>query len=189
MWFFSTRFSSASRRLLCSSALFAFLLLGANCAFAFDVDLTWDKSEDSDATGYMVHYGEESGNYTAKVDAGNSNSYTVKGLLAGRTYFFTVTTYDPSRNESGYSNEASRTVLQGEQNNSMPSDTVSGNKMLASGAANVGSSGSGGGGCVVSDGSRDISLPLLAGLALLGAIGRARTSCLLRLNKKINRYR
>ena len=182
MRFFSTRFSSASRRLLRSSALFAFLLLGANCAFAFDVALTWDKSEDSDATGYMVHYGEESGNYTAKVDAGNSNAHTVTGLLGGRTYFFTVTTYDPSRNESGYSNEASRTVLQGEQSNSMSSDTVSNNKVLASGAANVGSSG--GGGCVVGDGSRDISLPLLAGLALLGTMGRTRTSCPLRLNRK-----
>jgi hypothetical protein len=114
MWFFSTRFSGASRRLLRQSTLFAFLLLGANCAFAFDVALTWDKNEDLDTPGYMVHYGEESGNYIAKVDAGNSNSHTVTGLLTGRTYFFTVTTYDPSRNESGYSNEVNRTALQGE---------------------------------------------------------------------------
>ena len=182
MRFFSTRFSSALLRLLRSSALFTFLLLGANCAFAFDVALTWDKSEDLDATGYMVHYGEESGNYTAKVDAGNTNSHTVTGLLAGRTYFLTVTTYDPSRNESGYSNEVNRTVLHGEQSSSISLDTASNKKISTSGAASVG--GSGGGGCVIGDGARDISLPLLAGLALLGAMGLARSSSPLRLRSE-----
>jgi hypothetical protein len=50
-----------------------------------------------------------SGTYSDVVDAGMTTSYTISGLAPG-TYYFAVRAYDASGNESGYSNEASKTI-------------------------------------------------------------------------------
>ena len=64
----------------------------------------------TDLAGYKVHYGTSSRNYTAVIDVGNVITYKVKGLKPG-TYFFVVTAYyNTLRNESGYSNEVSKTI-------------------------------------------------------------------------------
>lgn len=59
--------------------------------------------------GYKVYYGTSSGNYTQSVNIGAATTYTVSGLLPG-TYYFNVTDYDSSGNESGFANEVSATI-------------------------------------------------------------------------------
>ena len=63
----------------------------------------------TDLAGYKVHMGTSSGNYTTVVDIGNVMTYTVSNLAPG-TYYFVVTAYDSSSNESSFSNEASKTI-------------------------------------------------------------------------------
>lgn len=80
------------------------------------VTLTWDSPTTNadgtpleDLAGYKIYYGISEGNYTASIDAGNVTTYTVSNLSSG-TYYFAVTAYDISGNESGYSNEANKVI-------------------------------------------------------------------------------
>jgi len=63
-----------------------------------------------DLKGFKVYYGVTSNIYTYYNDVGNVGSYQVAGLVQGLTYYFTVTAYDSSGNESDYSNELSKFV-------------------------------------------------------------------------------
>ncbi len=55
--------------------------------------------------GYKVYYGTASRTYGPPIDVGNVTTCMVPGLTQGVTYYFAVTAYDPSYNESGYSDE------------------------------------------------------------------------------------
>ena len=76
--------------------------------------LSWDAGTDARVVGYRVYYGTGSRDYAqAKgmgLDAGNCTRFVVSGLERGRTYYFTVTAYDASGNESDFSNEASKSI-------------------------------------------------------------------------------
>lgn len=86
------------------------------CCWAFlvhsaDVKLAWDANTEPDITGYRVHQGSSSRNYTRVIEAtGLSTTRTVSGLTAGATYFFAVTAINSSGLESDYSNEVRYTV-------------------------------------------------------------------------------
>lgn len=54
--------------------------------------------------------GKTSGSYGAPVGVGKMTQYTVKNLVQGSTYFFTVTAYSTSGLESTYSNEVSKSI-------------------------------------------------------------------------------
>lgn len=69
-----------------------------------------DGSPVSDLAGYRVYYGTSSGNYTSSVDIGLANAVVIDSLTPGATYYFVITTYDASGNESAYSNEVSKTI-------------------------------------------------------------------------------
>jgi hypothetical protein len=69
------------------------------------VTLVWDQNAESDLSGYKLHYGPSSGNYTASVDVGNLTSYTLTGLARNSTYYIAATAYNTAGMESGYSNE------------------------------------------------------------------------------------
>jgi len=84
-------------------------LIAAN-AMAAQATLAWDPNTESDLAGYRIHYGTASGSYTVHTDVHNVTTYTVDGLTAGQTYYFAVTAYDASGNESGYSNPVSYAV-------------------------------------------------------------------------------
>jgi hypothetical protein len=71
------------------------------------VNLAWDGV--SEATGYKIHYGTSSGNYSSVVDVGASLTGTVSGLIEGTRYYFAASCYDLTR-VSGYSNEVSTIV-------------------------------------------------------------------------------
>lgn len=87
-----------------------FLLFATPSLFAAQATLSWNPNSESDLAGYKVYYGNSSGTYHTSVDAGNQTSYTVPNLKEGDPYFFAVTAYDLSGNESGYSNEVSYDV-------------------------------------------------------------------------------
>ena len=70
--------------------------------------LTWDANQESNLAGYKVYFGTSSKTYGTPIDVGNSTTHTVPNLSQGIQYFFSVTAYDISGNESLFSNEASK---------------------------------------------------------------------------------
>lgn len=80
------------------------------------VDLSWqqpttnsDGSPLNDLNGFKVYYGTSSRDYTKTIDVGNNSTVTIGDLTHG-TWYFAVTAFDHSGNESGYSNEV-RSVI------------------------------------------------------------------------------
>jgi hypothetical protein len=69
-----------------------------------------DGSPITDLVGYKLYYGTSSGDYTTSVDVGDTLSGYVVGLTHGTTYYFAVTAYDISGNESAYSDEFSKLI-------------------------------------------------------------------------------
>jgi hypothetical protein len=72
--------------------------------------VTWSANSEADLAGYKIYVGTTSGVYTQTIDAGNATSYAIT-LPKGVTYFFTVTAYDRSGNESARSAELSRSLF------------------------------------------------------------------------------
>ena len=64
--------------------------------------------------GYRVYYGTVSGTYLqargSGIATGNQTSYVLNGLPKGYLYYFAVTAFDASGNESDFSTEASKLV-------------------------------------------------------------------------------
>jgi len=76
------------------------------------VTLSWLANEEADLAGYKIYRGTVSGNYgspIAVLDKGVT-SHTLSALESGTTYFFVITAYDDSGNESAYSNEVSKSI-------------------------------------------------------------------------------
>src|SRR2546422_7256990 len=69
--------------------------------------LTWDPG--TSVAGYKVYTGTSSNAYGAPVDVGNVTTFQIFSLQSGKTYYFAVTAYN-STGESGYSNEASKSI-------------------------------------------------------------------------------
>ena len=65
-------------------------------------------------SGYRVYYGTAPGVYQQPLgqglDAGAASAFALSGLSGGTRYYFAVTAYDASQNESGYSNEAVKDI-------------------------------------------------------------------------------
>jgi hypothetical protein len=89
-------------------SVFCFLAFGT--AHAASVTLAWDRSQEPNVIGYRVYYGTTSRNYTSMISVGNSTTCSISNLEAGMAYFFAVTAYDNSGNESAYSQEIPYTV-------------------------------------------------------------------------------
>lgn len=104
----------------------ALVLLLATVSYAADVRLTWDApttNEDgtplTDLAGYKIYWGGVSrGINTAPPtgypatnvrDVGNVVTYTMTGFTDG-DWWFSVTAYDTSGNESRYSNEVKKSI-------------------------------------------------------------------------------
>jgi fibronectin type 3 domain-containing protein len=82
----------------------------SNSEGAGTISLAWDANASSAIAGYKVYYGTSSGNYPDVINVGNTTTYTVSNLQSGHTYYFAVTDYETSGNESQYSNEISGTA-------------------------------------------------------------------------------
>jgi hypothetical protein len=76
--------------------------------------LGWGASPSPNINGYRIYYGTAPGMYSQPfgqgVNAGNVTTYTLMGLNSATTYYFAVTAYDASNNESGFSNEVSKAI-------------------------------------------------------------------------------
>jgi len=75
------------------------------------VSLAWTANAEGDLQGYRIYYGTQPGTYQQArgtgLSAGASTQYKVTGLLRGTVYYFAITAFDGSGNESSYSNEVS----------------------------------------------------------------------------------
>lgn len=67
--------------------------------------VSWGANTESDLSGYKIYYGSFSGSYDVVQDVRNATSFRVGSLIIGNTYYFAVTAYDFSGNESNFSDE------------------------------------------------------------------------------------
>ncbi len=84
---------------------------GGSATLSWDAPQTYiDGRPLGDALGgFKVYYGTSSRNYTHVVDVGKVTTYRITGLSPA-TYYFSVTAYDRTGNESDYSNEVSKEI-------------------------------------------------------------------------------
>jgi len=74
------------------------------------VTLQWAANSESDLAGYKVYQGTSTGVYDQSIEVGNVTTYTKSNLQAGLTYYFALTAYDVSGNESYPSPEVSKYI-------------------------------------------------------------------------------
>lgn len=84
--------------------------------------LSWNTNTEEDLAGYKIYYGTSPrtgdcppSDYPEKIDIGKTDtpqspSYTIQNLTLGKTYYFSVTSYDASGNESCFSSEMSKSM-------------------------------------------------------------------------------
>lgn len=79
--------------------------------------LSWAAGTDNTIKGYKIYYDTSRrnsdcppGGYAKNLDAGQANKYTLKNLEAGKTYYFSVTSYNSSGKESCFSQEMSKKI-------------------------------------------------------------------------------
>jgi hypothetical protein len=97
--------------------LMAWLLITVSPLWAATARISWqppttneDGSPLTDLAGYRVYIGTVSGVYGQPFDVGLATSMSQSDYVAGQTYFWVVTAYDTSGNESVYSVEVSKTI-------------------------------------------------------------------------------
>lgn len=81
------------------------LLLAFNCFSQVPVLVSWDANSEDDLAGYKVHLGESSNIYPVVINAGDTTAFLWKSLEYSKAYYFAVTAYDFSGNESEFSDE------------------------------------------------------------------------------------
>jgi hypothetical protein len=77
------------------------------------VTLAWQANREQDLAGYKIYVGTSSGSYSyagSPFMSGTSSTYTLSHLPKGQTYFFAVSAFDTSGNESGLSSEVTKTL-------------------------------------------------------------------------------
>jgi hypothetical protein len=90
--------------------LFVFIMHVTQLANASGVSISWNDNSESDVAGYKVYYGTATHNYQNMLDVGPFTSAVIDGLNVGATYYFAVTAYDTSGNESAKSQEIQATM-------------------------------------------------------------------------------
>lgn len=90
------------------------ILAIAGIAQAATVQVTWNPNTEPDLSGYKLYHGTASGQYGEPIDVGNVTGHVMEITPQhGATYYFALTAYDTSGNESGYSDEATCFVPDG----------------------------------------------------------------------------
>ncbi|MBM4308143.1 MAG: hypothetical protein FJ123_15540 [Deltaproteobacteria bacterium] len=91
---------------------FFIIFLSSLFVSAAQLRLAWDPNTEPDLAGYKIYFGTNSKQYTSSIDVTNVNTYTLKGLTEGKTYYITVTAYDRYFNESNYSTEVNGVAIE-----------------------------------------------------------------------------
>ena len=87
--------------------LIVIIMLLPAIAFAATIQVNWNPNTEEDLAGYRLYVGTASGQYGEPVDVGNVTGHVMEITPQhGATYYFALTAYDTSGNESGYSAEA-----------------------------------------------------------------------------------
>ena len=75
--------------------------------------VSWNANTESDLAGYRIYVGTRSGSYgfVGPFEVTKSTSFTVPNLPLGATYFFAVSAFDKSGNESAKSAEVSKSLF------------------------------------------------------------------------------
>ncbi len=90
------------------------ILAIAGIAQAATINVSWNPNTEPDLSGYRLYVGQASGQYGEPVDVGNVTGHVMEITPEyGATYYFALTAYDTSGNESGYSDEATCFVPDG----------------------------------------------------------------------------
>ncbi len=110
------------------SYLFIFLVLSITSQNVYSgaIKANWDANTEPDLKGYKLYYGTVPSDYLnwESVDVGNVNSYLVGNLDENVTYYFVVTAYDSSGNESAPSDEVSALVTGPQATASVSGDSI-----------------------------------------------------------------
>ena len=73
---------------------------------ADSVSITWSPPVPSNSVaGYKIYWGHASRGYTERVDVGDALTWAVTNLSPSLTYYFAITAYNASSNESDFSAE------------------------------------------------------------------------------------
>lgn len=75
--------------------------------------MSWTSNSEADLAGYKLYVGTAPGHYAyagSPFVIGLMGSYTVSGLPMGQTYYFAISAFDSSGNESGLSSEVSKSI-------------------------------------------------------------------------------
>lgn len=85
--------------------------------------LSWNANTEPDLAGYKLYYDTvphaetssvcSNAGYANSIDVGNVTTYTIDTLVDGTTYYFALSSYDTSKNESGCSIQLSKTTAPG----------------------------------------------------------------------------
>ena len=75
--------------------------------------VSWNANTESDLAGYRIYVGTRSGSYgvVGPFEVTNSTSFTIPNLPTGTTYYFAVSAFDKSENESAKSVEVSKSLF------------------------------------------------------------------------------
>ena len=93
--------------------MLAVLLAHVQLGWAADVLVEWDPNTEADLAGYKLYYGPTSrsqGSYAETVLISDKNLTNWSLTLPADTYYFALTAYDTSGNESAFSIEVSAVV-------------------------------------------------------------------------------
>lgn len=75
--------------------------------------LSWTLNSEPDLAGYKIHVGTAPGFYTypgSPIVIGRTDNYAITGLPVGQTYYFAISAFDDSGNESALSSEVSKSI-------------------------------------------------------------------------------
>jgi hypothetical protein len=98
-----------------------FFILPSGKVFAASATVSWNANAESDLAGYKIYYGTSARTgsdpkictmcgYSTKLDVDDVRTYTFNNLTNGQTYYFSVSAYDTSNNESSFSAEVSKAI-------------------------------------------------------------------------------
>ncbi len=85
--------------------LLAMLASSLTAAAVGTATLAWNRNPESNVAGYRVYYGTTAGSYSQVLDVGNQIQAEVSNLAPGNIYYFVVTAYNSSGDESLPSSE------------------------------------------------------------------------------------